>query len=948
MQWRAKRRANFVALVFGFLALLSYSARTANADATETLFLSGTDKDHTVDWRFFCASGRNSGKWTTIPVPSNWETKGFGTYTHGFNAAPNEKGMYQFSFTPPARAENKNVMLVFEGAMTDAEVKVNGVSAGPIHQGGFYRFQYDVTRLLRYGKPNLLEVTVSKDSADVSVNRAERQGDYWALGGIYRPVYLEIRPAESVERTAVNAGADGAFAADIYLKGVTTADTLTAQIKRLNGANVGAPFSARITAGQSKQTLATKIANPQLWTAETPNLYQVEVRLLRGKREIHRITQRFGFRTVEVRAGDGIYVNGKKVMLKGAPRHSFWPDSGRTTSPAISRDDVLLMKQMNMNAVLTAHYPSDSHFLDYCDSLGLYVLDELAGWQKKYDTAVGAKLLQEMVTFDVNHPSVVLWCNANEGGWNTELDDDFALYDPQKRAVLHPWAMMGGVQTDHYENYESTRRYLNGAKGKNIFMPTEFLHALYDGGAGAGLNDYWSLMQNSPLSGGGFIWALTDEGLVRQDQNGAIDVAGNNYPDGIVGPYREKEGSFYAIKEIWSPLQLANRASLTAGLPANFSGDIGLANHFSFINTSNCRFAWTLAKYPGPFAAQAGHSVMARGTAASPVIAPNASGALRLRLPSNWRDADALTLVATDPAGREIDTWVWPIKKAVDFQSRIITSAPSGGAGAATTATENADSVTMTANGTEVTISKTTGRLAGVRRNGAVIGFENGPALALASGGTATLTGVTHMQDGAAHVAEANYTGDLSFVRWRLMPNGWLQLNYRYNATGPQDFMGVSFDYAEKQVTGVKWLGQGPYRVWKNRMRGMTTDVWSKAYNDTATGADGWKYPEFKGYYANMNWAQLQTAEGKITVVTPDENLFLRLYTPRNGPDPRFTAAAFPSGDISFLDGIAPIGNKFTKASDTGPEGAPNTGAGNYKHTIYLHFGDLAAAKTAP
>ena len=172
-----------------------------------------------------------------------------------------------------------------------------------------------------------------------------------------------------------------------------------------------------------------------------------------------------------------------------------------------------------MNAVRMSHYPPDEHFLDACDELGLYVLDELAGWQKPpYDTEIGKKLVKEMVTRDVCHPCILFWDNGNEGGWNRELDDQFALYDPQKRTVLHPWENFGGIDTDHYENYDSTQKKLSGS---TLFMPTEFLHGLYDGGHGAGLDDYWNLTLASPMGAGGFLWALVDEGVVRTDKNGA-------------------------------------------------------------------------------------------------------------------------------------------------------------------------------------------------------------------------------------------------------------------------------------------------------------------------------------------------------------------------------------------------------------------------------------------
>ncbi len=237
-----------------------------------------------------------------------------------------------------------------------------------------------------------------------------------------------------------------------------------------------------------------------MWTAETPNLYQVELTLASATGERwHSTVERFGFRTIEVRAGDGVYVNGKRIVLKGANRHTFWPTSGRASSPRLARLDIGLMKDMNMNAVRMSHYPPDAFFLDLCDELGLYVLDELTGWQHRYDEGVGAPLVKAMVDRDVNHPSILFWDNGNEGGWNTALDDDFGQYDPQRRAVLHPWTTFSGIDTSHYQTYGSTASKVAGG---TIFMPTEFLHGLYDGGAGAGLNDYWKLMGGVAAFGG--------------------------------------------------------------------------------------------------------------------------------------------------------------------------------------------------------------------------------------------------------------------------------------------------------------------------------------------------------------------------------------------------------------------------------------------------------------
>jgi beta-galactosidase/beta-glucuronidase len=324
------------------------------------------------------------------------------------------------------------VNIVFDGVMTDCHVKINGQVVGPDHQGSFYRFRYDISSLLKYGETNRLEMHVKKWSDNPSVNLAERKADYWIFGGVFRPVWLEALPAEHIERIAIDAKADGSFSIDVFLEGIKKAKTVEAQITTLAGEPVGKPFIAKVSQGNSKVNLLTQIKEPALWTSETPNRYQVQIRLKAGENLQHEIIEKFGFRTIEIKKGNGVYVNGVKVLFKGVNRHSFWPTTGRTTNKKLSIDDVNLIKDMNMNAVRMSHYPPDVHFLDVCDSLGLFVIDELAGWQACYDSIVGRKLVKEMVIRDVNHPSIVFWANGNEGGWNRALDKDYAWYDPQQ------------------------------------------------------------------------------------------------------------------------------------------------------------------------------------------------------------------------------------------------------------------------------------------------------------------------------------------------------------------------------------------------------------------------------------------------------------------------------------------------------------------------------------
>jgi len=782
-----RTRIMFTVILASFVVC---AVQTIFAQTTQKIYLSGQGKDDALPWEFYCTDGRNSGTWTTIQVPSHWEFYGFGTYHYGhaydkdeFN---DEQGIYRKTFTVPASWAGKRIRIVFEGSMTDTEVSINGESAGPKHQGSFYRFKYDITQLIKVGTTNLLEITVRKKSSNNSVNLAERRADYWIFGGIYRPVYLEVMPPQFIDWTAIN-----------------------------------------------------------------------------------------------------------------------------------------------------AHYPPDVHFLGACDELGLYVLDELAGWQRPaYDTEVGEKLVKEMVVRDVNHPSILFWDNGNEGGWNFELDENFALYDPQKRTVIHPSARnnppnpFNNIDTDHYESYAGVKRKLSSG---TVFMPTEHLHGLYDGGHGAGMNDFWKLMKNSPIGAGAFLWVFADEGVVRTDKNGWIDVDSNHAPDGILGPYREKEGSFYTIQEIWSPVQVDMET-----LPADFDGTVTVENHYDFRNLHDCSFEWQFVDFCKSRSSLTGREVKAGGRVPGPSAQPGSKATIKIKLPENWKSRDAFYLSAIDYTGEKLWTWTWSLKKPKDYIKTIIREKRGK-----VIATEKDEFLILSADKLEAKFEKTTGKLARIKIGNREIPFGNGPILVKSSNSASSKGSpiVTHKSEDNDYILEVKNTGGFEVLRWEMRASGLLELNYRYRLSGAFDFFGITFDCPESQMLGMKWLGQGPYRVWKNRMKGTMLDVWQCYYNDTTPG-ESWQYPEFKGYYANMHWVVFQTRNGPITVATDTENLFFRVYTPRNGEDPRYTAVPFPRGDISFLHAIPPIGTKFKRAEEYGPESQKNKADGIYEGNLYFRFGD--------
>lgn len=962
------------------LVLLLASVARAAETKTQYLYLSGLGKDDPVKWEFKCDEGQNAGKWSTIGVPSNWELQGFGSYTYG-RVTPlggwssvRVHGIYKRTFTTPAKWRDKTIFIDFEGVMTDTQVTINGQSAGPMHQGGYYAFKYDITHLLKpAGQKNEIQVDVDDESANASVNHAERRGDYWNYSGIFRPVYLEAVPKTFIDHIAINATAQGALDVDVDvaladLRKPARADSVASvemRVLDMKGKPVGAPVTVKNVSLNGVAHLADRIDNPRLWSAETPNLYQLEVRLKLGDAVVHTVRQNFGFRTIELRPGHGLFVNGHRVFLKGFNRHSFWPDSGRTTSVQISREDVNLIKDMNGNAVRSSHYPPDSHFLNACDKLGLYVLDELPGWQAHYDTDIGHKLVREMVEHDGNHPSIIFWDNGNEGGWNTALDDDFAKYDPQKRVVLHPGAVSpSGLADDkHYPGYE---RLLQKLANYPVFFPTEMLHGLYDGGGGAGLSDYWDAILESKAGAGGFIWSFVDEDVERTDEGGILDSEGNMAPDGVLGPYREREASFYAIKQIWSPIIVKPRDS--------GSHSYAVTNRYSFLNADQCTYQWQTIAFRQPNDADSGSVVLAsrtdHGRSLQPGVSANWDGWGPPAYASGRRGkkaADAVRLIIKDPTGSLIQTYVWPVD---GLDSRLDQmEQPAGGAKPALA--ETRDTITATAGDLSLQISKTTGLLVSVSRQGNSFSLTNGPRVVAmgprparasrhnppppppAIAPNSRLISLAQAIDGDDLVISAAFDGPMKSIAYRLKPSGWLTIHYVYAISGPKEYFGVGFDYPEADVRGMRFLGEGPAPVYQNRFAGGALDVWHRPYNNTVDGdpdylkpGEHFDYPLFKGFYRDVRWLELNTSQGPITAIVdqhPDSPIYVQVFTPKTPPAnlEGQTAVPFPNAGISFLNAIPAMGSKFGSPKSSGPMGQPAIAKGEYKGHISLYFGTL-------
>ena len=936
-----------ILLVWTMVMAMAVEAQTLVE--TQRQYLSGHGCDDMVEWDFQCTDGRNAGKWTKIGVPSCWELQGFGTYQYGMRfygkATPegiaDERGLYKTEFLLPEKWEGRQIQLVFEAAFTEIHVQINGRKAGNgTYQGGFTRHTIDVSDRVFFGKKkNRLEVEVLKESTNPQVNLAERRADYWNFGGIWRPVFIVSKPSQNIQRVAIDAKADGFFTADVFLNRAVSGSLVSVDLVDVQGKKVATSPTYIINSDKAKAEFRTD--NPKLWNAEQPNLYTAIFTLKDANGKVlHVERQKFGFRTIEYRhmyAGDnedGVFINGHKVIFKGVNRHSFRPESGRTLSKAKNIEDVLLIKSMNMNAVRLSHYPADPEFLDACDSLGLYVECEQPGWHWAHETIIGSQIVEEMVTRDVNHPSIIFWSNGNEGGFNYELEPVFSKYDIQQRVVLYPWANRNGFETKHYRSWGETAEYM---RQKEIFMPTEFLHGLYDGGHGAGLKDYWKLMMSNPRCAGGFLWDMMDQAVVRTDQNGILDPVGNFGSDGIVGPHMEKEGSFYTIREVWSPVQIEVRGER-----------LEVRNCYDFTNLKDCKFTYKYQE--APLYGKTKVKTTSQGKLNIGSVEPGERK--EIELPEADFFASMLQITGTDPRGEEIFTWCFHTAD-IDVVDSVVPKPQM---------MERDNVMEISCDGRIFTFSKKDGRLQQVTVDGRNIMLDNGPRFVAAKRADRSDDGFYNHDDKEAFKKKTSYTeyqdqgtfagfcyengeltvhyqhGSLNEVRWTFLNDGEVRIDADYTFNGVVDLMGICFDYPEKMVKGKQWVGKGPYRVWQNRMEGPQYGYWQTQYNDPIPG-ESWEFPEFKGYFADVTWMQIETSEGKIGIspITYDSSpLYVGIYTPRDGRD--HILYTLPETGISILQVIPAVRNKVNTTDLNGPSAQPCWAMGKGNISVILRF----------
>ncbi|WP_435240856.1 glycoside hydrolase family 2 TIM barrel-domain containing protein [Streptomyces cucumeris] len=616
----------------------------------------------------FARPGYDASGWAGIPVPAHWVLHGHGApiYTnhrYPFPVDPprvpteNPTGDHLRVFDlPPGWPDGGDAVLRFEGVESCARVWLNGEELGTF-KGSRLPQEFAVGGLL-LPRGNVLAVRVHQWS---SGSYLEDQ-DQWWLPGIFREVTLEHRPEGCLEDYFVHASYD-------HLRGEGTL-----RIDAEPGGRVTVPeLGLDLATGES----ATLPVEP--WTAETPRLYDAWLTTVGES-----VPLRVGFRTVVVEGGL-LKVNGRRVLFRGVNRHEFHPESGRTLDTETMRADLTLMKQHNVNAVRTSHYPPHPAFLGLCDELGLWVIDECdlethgfveQEWRDNpVDDARWTPALLDraarMVERDKNHPSIVMWSLGNECGTGRGLSamaDWIRERDPSR--VIHYEGDQSCADTDVYSRmyapHDEVERIgrrteppwgdpeLDARRRRLPFIQCEYAHAM--GNGPGGLTEYQRSFETHERCQGGFVWEWIDHGLARRTADGTPWFAyggdfgeelhdGNFVCDGLVFPDRTPSPGLTEYKKVIEPVRIGGDG---------VEGTVRIANHHDFADLSHLVFAW---------AYEAEGEVVASGELAVPPIGPGLAADLKLPVPpetapgqeTRWTvEARLAATTAWAPAGHPV------------------------------------------------------------------------------------------------------------------------------------------------------------------------------------------------------------------------------------------------------------------------------------------------------
>lgn len=617
-------RAAFFAYETENLAKADQKARSERYLSLEGKWKFNFSKDHDKAPRDFYSLKYDDSQWTDFPVPGILELNGYRDAIYSNNGYPwrtqfrpeppfveernNYTGSYRKMVTVPADWKGERIYLHVGSATSNLMVWVNGKFVG-YSEDSKVSAEFDLTKYLTPGKENLIAMQVMR-WCDGSYLEDQ---DFWRFTGIAREVYLYARPEAHIADLfitpdLVNNYQDGTLEVKLNAVGAK-GETVMFSLKDKEGKEVAAQ-TAKV-GGNGEVKVNFNVKNPLKWTAETPNLYTLYTTLMDGKQVAEVVPQRVGFRKVEIKNAQ-VLVNGQPVLFKGANRHELDPVTGYVVSMDRMLEDIRVMKELNINAVRTCHYPNDPRWYELCDIYGIYMVAEAN--IESHGMGYGDKTLAKEPTYEKahlernesnikiykNHPSIIFWSVGNEAGYGPNFEKAYDLvkaYDPSRPCQYEQAGQNGktDIFCPMYYDYGGCDKYSQGDNPRPLIQ-CEYAHAM--GNSMGGFKEYWDMVRKYPKFQGGFIWDFVDQGLrVKNKQGKTIYAYGGDfgrYPtsdhnfnnNGIVNPDRKPNPHAnevrYYYQNIW-----ATAKDLKAG-------EVEVYNENFFKSIDDVELQWTL------------------------------------------------------------------------------------------------------------------------------------------------------------------------------------------------------------------------------------------------------------------------------------------------------------------------------------------------------------------
>ena len=596
-QNREARRANFFAYESEAKARAGEMAKSDRYLSMEGTWRFNFVKNHQDAPAGFWALDYDDSQWEDFPVPGLFELNGHGdriyknigyAWCTTFDSNPpyigeteNYTGSYRREFTLPENWQGQQVLFHVGSATSNLKVWVNGKYVG-YSEDSKVAAEFDITKYLKRGK-NLIAMQVMR-WCDGSYLEDQ---DFWRFTGIAREVYLYARPKVHVEDFFIHADLkddlkEGVLSGEVKIASAK-GKTLELQLIDPQGMQVKQSSATMFNNGPLTFRMET-LGAVEAWTAETPNLYTLIMTLKEGDKVLEVIRQRVGFRHVEIKGGQ-LLLNGQPILIKGVDRHELDPDGGYVVSVERMKQDIRIMKQLNVNAVRTSHYPDDPRWYDLCDEAGLYVVAEanLESHGMGYGEGTLAKREdfaqmhlernQGNVLTLRNHPCIIIWSLGNEAGYGPNFEKCYDwIKSVDNRPVQYEQAGHWG-KTDifcpMYMGYQDCEKYAQTDNPRPLIQ-CEYAHAM--GNSVGGFKEYWDIVRKYPKYQGGFIWDFVDQGLRDKSPitGKEIFTYGGDYGrypasdynfncNGIIAPDRRLNPSAYEVQYYYQNLWITDK-----------------------------------------------------------------------------------------------------------------------------------------------------------------------------------------------------------------------------------------------------------------------------------------------------------------------------------------------------------------------------------------------------